>query len=111
MKSKTPSEWVEWYKEHSGEDNVEIRPDEHIDYHPEHGFICYYIDHDKGILHNHYTCGDGKYWARIYKTIMEIHGLKKLIVYTHIDTKAWTRKYGGHIKGYIMEVDIDEIKV
>ena len=111
MTAKTKDEWLNWYLERTGDEELELFPNEIIDFHPEHGFIVYQVDTDKGVLYSHHTCGDGKYWVRIYKSIMELYGLKKLIGYTERNPEAWIRKYGGHIKGYDLEVNIDELKV
>ncbi len=111
MEKRTLNEWFKWYKQRTGDKELEIYPNEIVDYHPEHGFIIYAIDKDAGILASHYTCGDGKYWARVYVDIMKLYGLQKFEGYTERNPEAWIRKYGGHIKGYYMEADINEIKV
>lgn len=111
MKSKTKEEWLNWYKERSGIEDLGIVQGEIISFHPEHGFIVYALDTENAILLSHHTCGDGKYWAKVYKTIMKMFGLKKLIGYTQRNPNAWIRKYGGHIKGYELEVDLDEFKI
>ena len=112
MKSRSIKEWLEWRKEHGAEEVGELPPNALIDYHPEYGFIAYEIDKDRETLVNICTCGDGKYWARVYKDIMKLYGLKKLELYTEYkNPKVWERRFGFRIKGYLMEVGVDELKV
>ena len=109
MKARSKAEWLEYYREKTGSE-VELNPDELVLFHPEHGFIVYAVDKEQGILHSHYTCGDGKYWQKVYYEIMKTNGLTKLLGYTERNPQAWIRKYGGKIKGYYMEVDISELQ-
>ncbi len=109
-KPRTVNEWLNWYKEHGGAEDLELHPDETIHFHPEHGFITYLIHDD--ILELHHMVGDGKFWQKFIRNmIMGIHGLKKIRAFTRRNPKAWIRKYGGHIRGYYMEADIDELKI
>ena len=110
MIPRSKAEWIEYYCQKTGSEGLELNSDELVLFHPEHGFIAYAIDKEKKILHSHYTCGDGKYWQKVYFSIMEQNGLRKLLGYTERNPKAWMRKYGGKIKGYYMEVDIDELR-
>ena len=110
MKAKSKEEWLEWYKAHGGTEDLELRPDELIHFHPEHGFITY--RHYEDILELHHMCGDGKYWQKFIRNmLMGMYGLKKIRAFTKRNPKAWIRKYGGHIQGYYMECDIDELKL
>ena len=109
MKSRTPDEWLDWYVSHGGSKDLELDPNETVYFHEEHGLVSWLIHDD--ILEVHHMLGDGKYWARVLKDVMKYCGLKKLRAYTSRNPKAWERKYGGHIRGYYMECDIDEIKV
>ena len=109
MTTKSQNEWLEWYEAHGGTKDLQLAPDEHILFHPEHGFITFFI-HDE-ILELHHMVGDGKYWQDVLITIMKKEGLTTLRAFTRRNPRAWIRKYGGHIRGYYMEADIDEIKV
>ena len=109
MKAKTKEEWLEWYKERGGGEDLELAPDEIVYFHPEHGFITYFRHDD--ILELHHMVGDGKYWQKfIVDVIMKFYKLKKIRAFTRRNPEAWIRKYGGHIRGYYMEADIDELK-
>ncbi len=88
---------------------LDLNPDELIMFHPEHGFIAYWVNDDKFELHH--LCGDGKFWAGIIKKIAGFENVHTLRAFTRRNPKAWMRKYGGHITGYEMEVEINEIKV
>lgn len=108
MQKKTKAEWLDWYKQRTGCEDLELFPDEHIFFHPEHGFVTFFVDKD--ILELHHMCGDGKQWQKILTQIMKDYGLTKLRAFTRRNPKAWIRKYGGHIRGYYMEVNLDEFK-
>ena len=110
MKSRSIKEWLEWRKEHGAEEVGELPPNALIDYHPEHGFMAY-ITYDD-VLEIHHMCGDGKYWFRFIKEeLMKVLKLNKIRAYTMRNPKTWERKYGAHIRGWYMEVGIDELKV
>ena len=110
MKSMTIQEWLDWYKQHGGSGDLELHPSETVNYHPEHGFITYFIHDD--VLELHHMVGDGKYWQKFIRNmLMGLHGLKKIRAFTRRNPQAWIRKYGGHIRGYYMECNIDEFKI
>ena len=109
MTAKTPNEWLKWYQERTGCDDLRLNPDELIMFHPEHGFIAYWVGDNKFELHH--MCGDGKFWAGIIKKIAGFENVNTLRAFTRRNPKAWMRKYGGHITGYEMEVEINELKV
>ena len=106
--SKNQNEWLEWYEAHGGQKDLNLRQDEHILFHPEHGFITFFIHDD--ILELHHMAGDSTYWFSILAKVMKLEGLKTFRAFTKRNPKAWQRKYGGHIVGYYMEEDIDDIK-
>ena len=108
MESRTKTEWLEWYEERTGCGDLELYPNEQVFFHPEHGFITYFIVDD--ILELHHMCGDGKAWQKLLIEIMKQNGLKKLRAFTMRNPEAWMRKYGGHIRGYYMEAGLDEMK-
>ena len=117
MKARTKDEWLEWYKGRMKENGFEFRPGEQILFHPEHGFVSFTRNDDAIEVGN--MCGDGKYWFTVLKTIMREEKLTKICAYTVRNPRAWERKYGkvgrpkdtAHVKGYYMEVEIDELKV
>ena len=109
MKSRTREEWLEWYKERTGCEDLNLQSDELILFHPEHGFIAYFTNGD--VFELHHMCGDGKYWVRIIQKIARFEGTAKIRAFTYRNPQAWIRKYGGRITGYEMECDIDELKV
>ena len=106
--TKTPNEWLDWYKERTGCEDLKLHPDELIMFHKEHGFITYLVHDDYFELHH--MCGDGKFWVKVIKRIAGFERVKKLRAFTRRNPKAWMRKYGGHITGYEMEADINELK-
>ena len=109
MTTRSKTEWLEWYKERAGCENLELAPDELILFHPEHGFMAFFIDGD--VFGLHHLCGDGKYWQRIIQKIAKFEKTTKIRAFTKRNPEAWIRKYGGRITGYEMECDIDELKV
>ncbi len=108
-KAKNPREWLDWYVEHGGSRDLQQYKDEMILFHEEHGFISFFFHDD--ILEIHHMAGDGKYWQELIIEIMKLENLKKIRAFTKRNPKAWIRKYGGHIRGYYMEADIDELKI
>ena len=107
--TKTSNEWLKWYQERTDCEDLMLNPDELIMFHTEHGFIAYWMNDDKFELHH--LCGDGKFWAGVIKKIAGFENVHTLRAFTRRNPKAWMRKYGGHITGYEMEVEINEIKV
>lgn len=108
-RNKNPNDWLNWYEAHGGHRDLQLSPDELILFHPEHGFITFFI-HDE-ILELHHMAGDGKYWQDVLIKVMKSEGVKTLRAFTRRNPKAWQRKYGGHIRGYYMEADINELKI
>ena len=107
--TRNPNEWLDWYEAHGGERDLKLAPDEHILFHPEHGFITFFIYDD--VLELHHMAGDGKFWFNVLEKVMKLEGLKIFRAYTERNPKAWIRKYGnGRIKGYYMEANIDDLK-
>lgn len=109
MKGKNPREWVDWYVQHGGSRDLEQLDDEITLFHKEHGFISFVIRDN--ILELHHMVGDGKYWQQVIIKIMKLANLDKIRAFTKRNPKAWARKYGGHIIGYYMECDLNEIKI
>ena len=108
MTAKTKDEWLKWYEERTGINDLELQPNETVKYHPEHGFAVYFKDDDA--LYIHHMCGDGKYWFKTLMRAMQLEGVEKLRAYTQRNPRAWARKYGTKITGYVLEVDIDELE-
>jgi hypothetical protein len=106
--AKTPAEWLEWYEKHGGSRELELDESELTCFNPEKGFITF-LTHDD-ILELHHLCGDGKFWQNELVKIMKYAGLEKLRAFTRRSPKAWARKYGGHIRGWYMEADLDELE-
>ena len=104
----TKTEWLNYYREKTGCDDLKLADDEIIFFHPEHGFITFFTHDD--ILELHHMCGNGKAWQKLLTKIMNDYSLKKLRAFTRRNPKAWIRKYGGHIRGYYMECDLKEMK-
>ena len=107
-KSRTPAEWLDWYAAHGGSRDLELDERELACFDPERGFITFLIHDD--ILELHHLCGDGKFWQGELVNIMRGLGLSKLRAFTRRDPKAWARKYGGHIRGWYMEADLNELE-
>ena len=107
-KAKTPAEWLEWYEKHGGHKDLELDEREMVCFRPENGFITFLLHDD--ILELHHMCGDGKFWQNEIVNIMRRKGLTKLRAFTRRKPKAWARKYGGHIRGWYMEADLEELE-
>ena len=105
----TSSEWLDWYVKHGGNYDLQLDDRERVLFHPDHGFISCLIHDD--VLELHHMAGNGKFWLAGLKNFMKEAGLTKLRAFTKRNPKAWMRKYGGHIRGYYMEADLNEFKV
>jgi hypothetical protein len=112
MKARTKEEWIEIYNKKTGKKYVPIKH-EMVAFHPEHGILSF-IDQaytEPGVFEVYVMAGDGPYWMRLIKEVMTKTGATKIRYVTRRNPKTWTRKYGAHICAYVMEADIDEIKV
>ena len=109
MKQKNQNGWLDWYVQHGGQKDLNLRDDETVLFHEEHGFISFFVLDD--VLHIHHMVGNGKYWVNIIKQIMKMLHLTKIRWCTKRNPNAWIRKYGGHVLGYYMECDFDDIKI
>lgn len=108
IKSRTKEEWLKYYEEKTGCRDLKLAPYERVFFSPENGFITFFVHDD--VLEIHHMCGNGKEWQKVVLQIMRDLGLRKVRAFTRRNPDAWIRKYGGHIRGYYMEADIDEIK-
>ena len=105
----TREEWLNFYRHKTGCNDLQLADDEQVFFHPEYGFVTFFAHDD--ILELHHMFGNGKAWQKILIQIMKDNGLSKLRAFTRRNPKAWIRKYGGHIRGYYMECDIEEMKI
>lgn len=70
----------------------------------EHGFMTWTADEDTLIPINVY--GDGKYWDSFLVVLAKELGLKKIQFGTERNYKAYERKFGYKLKGYILEKEV-----
>ena len=104
----TRQEWLNYYAEKTGCKDLELADDEIVFFHHKHGFITFFTHDD--ILELHHMCGNGKAWQKVLVHIMKENGLTKLRAFTRRNPKAWMKKYGGHVRGYYMECDLEELE-
>lgn len=104
----TPQEWMKYYAQKTGCNDLELSSDEAVLFHPDNGFITFFT-HD-GILELHHMCGNGKEWQKVIRQFMNDCGLHTLRAFTRRNPQAWMRKYGGHIRGFYMEASLEEMK-
>ena len=109
-KSRTPEEWIREYETRTG-GKFEPDSNEFILFNPEHGALTFFINEREECLECHYIVGDGAFWTSEVKKILRALGYNKARFFTRRNPKAWMRKYGGHIRGYYMEVSMDECKI
>ena len=69
-KTRTQSEWLDWYEAHGGTKDLQLAPDEHILFHKEHGFITFFIYDD--VLELHHMAGDGSFWFNVLEKVMKL---------------------------------------
>lgn len=108
MKQMNQNDWLDWYVKHGGQSDLNLRDDETVLFHEEHGFISFFFDDD--YIEIHHMVGDGSYWVNIIKQILNMAGLNRVRWYTQRNPDAFIRKFGGHIRGYYMECDLHEAK-
>lgn len=106
----TPAEWMEWYEAHGGTKDLKLDPSETIVYHPEHGFVTFMLDFEEKSIEGHHIVGDGRFWWEYLCKLARELGFTRGRFFTRRNPKAWMRKYGGHIRGYYMEVDWGDVK-
>jgi len=70
----------------------------------EHGFMTWAADEDTLIPINVY--GDGKYWDNFLVILAKELGLKKIQFGTERNYKAYERRFGYKLKGYILEKEV-----
>jgi len=70
----------------------------------EHGFLSWKIAEEKLVLLNVY--GNGKYWDTFSIELAKKLGLKSILTATRRSPKAFTRKFGYNITGYILEKEV-----
>ena len=96
-----PVEWIKDYLKRSKDNYIS---GVYGIIHPEHGFMTYDVDIDKLILHCVY--GNGNYWYDVAIDLAKQLGLPKLLFATQRNWRAFERKYGARLVGYVMEIDV-----
>jgi hypothetical protein len=112
MKARTLEEWIAYYEKKTGGKHT-FRTDEKVAFHPEHGYLSF-IDpafSKPGVFEGHIIVGDAPFWIDCVKKYMRGLGLTKARFYTTRNPEAVMKRYGGKIKGYWMEIDIDDFKI
>jgi len=71
----------------------------------EFGFASFEKRGDRLIVHN--VCGDGLYWDRFFVALAKINGCRKIVCSKRRSTKAYARKYGFKVAGYILEKEVE----
>lgn len=88
------------YLEKSGDDSVDT---ENL-IENEKGFMSWGVNLDSLILSSVY--GDGKYWDKFSIELAKQLGLKKIVIATRRSPKAYQRKYGYKLTGYLLEKEV-----
>lgn|GEM_PF-5351538 len=109
VEPRTKQEWVDYYERKTGGRFV-LGFDEFVLFHPRRGFLTFFVNREDECIEVHHAVGDGKYWQSQAIRMLRVLGMKKVRFFTRRNPEAWMRRYGGHIRGYYMEVGIDETK-
>lgn len=109
MRPRTKQEWVDWYERKTGGRFV-LAPDELVVFHPEHGFLTLFVNPEEQCLECHHIAGDGRFWQKQIIRMLSRTGMTRARFFTRRNPEAWMRKYGGHVRGWYMEVGLDETK-
>lgn len=91
------------YFEKSGDTSIE--PDNLIV--TDNGFATWTIDRSDNALVGLNVYGDGKYWEEFGNELAKKLGCTKIRVATKRSPKAFVRKYGFKLVGYILEKEVD----
>ena len=110
MQARTKQDWVDYYEKKTGGRFV-MAPDEMVLFHPRHGFLTFFLNQEDECIEVHHAVGDGKFWQAQAIRMLHVLGMERVRFFTRRNPEAWIRRYGGHIRGYYMEVELDEIKV
>jgi len=70
----------------------------------EHGFMSWSVYEDKLVAHQVY--GDGVYWDNYLNELAKQLGLSKIMIATQRNYKAFERKFGFKLIGYILEKEV-----
>jgi hypothetical protein len=112
LEERTLEEWIALYEKSTGRE-WEPLPHEWVSWTPERGVMTF-IDpaySEPGTFEGHIIIGDGKYWLGLIKEFMTQNGLTKATFFTRRNPVPIQRRFGFHIRGYVMEANIDELKV
>ena len=92
---------LEKYLSKSGDDK--IYTDNLIE--NQHGFMSWKVHGTDLVLLNVY--GDGKYWDVFSIELAKKLGLKKILIATKRSPRAYTKKFGYQVTGYLMEKEVN----
>ena len=70
----------------------------------EHGFLIYRLGKDAIYVMHCY--GDGKYWDKVLEKIARKYMVPKIVFGTKRNYKAFQRKFGYKMIGYILEKEV-----
>ena len=91
---------LERYFEKSGD--TEIITDNLIE--NEHGFASYFVNGDRLVICN--VFGDGEFWDAFFLDKARELGLKRVTFGTRRNYKAFEKKFGYKLTGYILEKEV-----
>ena len=106
---KSLEEWIEYYEEKS-DSRFRMSPGEKIVFDEEKGFFTFFVVPEREAVEIPKMVGEGKYWAKEIRKMVEALGLKKALFFTKRNPATWIRTYGGRIYGYYMEITLEEAK-
>jgi len=69
-----------------------------------HGFMSWTVKDNRLVLLNVY--GDGKYWDEFSIELAKKLNLKKILIATWRSPRAYKKKYGYEVTGFIMEKEV-----
>lgn len=80
-------------------------------YRPDKGFFTYLYVPDRDALEIPKMCGDGRYWAKEIRRVCKEMNIGRALFFTKRNPEAWTRRYGGKVYGYFLEITVDDAKI
>lgn len=99
--------WLEDYYRKSGDNHIVVGEGVSVAV-TGHGFCTYAKDNiEQDVLFVFNCYGNGKYWEQFLKEKAKELGCKKIRFATKRNPKAFERRFGAKLVGYILEVEVD----
>lgn len=112
MKPKKPiggtyEQWIDYYNATAPGDTWAVDPGEGLIYDPDHGIIAYNVDLKYAAVVIGRAAGDGVWIEGMMTSLCKHLGLKKGILLTYRDPRAFIRKFGMKVHAVFLEKEVE----